>query len=98
LYYSAADKIERFTLTDAASFTSTGSAKIDWTPLEIQVRGTSLVGATGKQLMRVWWPGLEGVVENFKASQWFELTRLTLAPDGSLFVPMGDYGVERMNN
>jgi hypothetical protein len=46
--------------------------------------------------MRVSWPGLDGVVENFKASQGFDLTRLTLSLDGSLLVPMGDYGVEKL--
>ena len=98
VYSSAAGKIDRYTLSDAASFTNTGSATTDWTPSEIQMRGTSLVGAYGKQLMRVSWPGLEGVVENFVSSQWFELTRLTLCPDGSLIVPMGDYGVEKLTD
>ena len=56
------------------------------------------MGSYGKQLMRVSWPGLEAVVENFVSSQWFELTRLTLWPDGSLIVPMGDYGVEKLNS
>ena len=98
VYSSAAGKIDRYTLSDAASFTNTGSATTDWTPSEIQMRGTSLVGAYGKQLMRVSWPGLEGVVENFVSSQWFELTRLTLWPDGSLIVPMGDYGVEKLTD
>jgi hypothetical protein len=98
VYTSAANKIDRYTLSDAASFTNTGSATTDWAPAEIQMRGTSLVGSYGKQLMRVSWPGLEAVVENFVSSQWFELTRLTLWPDGSLIVPMGDYGVEKLNN
>jgi hypothetical protein len=98
VYSSAANKIDRYTLSDAASFTNTGSATTDWTPSEIQMRGTSLVGAYGKQLMRVSWPGLDGVVENFVSSQWFELTRLTLCPDGSLIVPMGDYGVEKLTD
>jgi hypothetical protein len=98
VYTSATNKIDRYTLSDAASFTNTGSATTDWAPAEIQMRGTSLVGSYGKQLMRVSWPGLEAVVENFVSSQWFELTRLTLWPDGSLIVPMGDYGVEKLNN
>lgn len=98
VYSSAANKIDRYTLSDAASLTNTGSATTDWTPAEIQMRGTSLVGSSGKQLTRVSWPGLDGFVENFKASQWFELTRLTLCPDGSLVVPMGDYGVEKLTD
>jgi autotransporter-associated beta strand protein len=96
LYCATANRIERFTLSDEASFTNTGSATTTWTPAEIQMRGISLVGAYGNQLMRVSWPGLDGVVENFKASQWFDLTRLTLSLDGSLLVPMGDYGFEKL--
>ena len=96
LYCATANRIDRFTLSDEASFTNTGSATTNWTPGEIQMRGISLVGAYGNQLMRVSWPGLDGVVENFRASQGFDLTRLTLSLDGSLLLPMGDYGVEKL--
>ncbi len=96
LYCATANRIDRFTLSDEASFANTGSATTHWTPAEVQMRGSSLFGAYGNQLMRVSWPGLDGVVENFKARQWFELTRLILSLDGSLLVPMGDYGVEKL--
>jgi hypothetical protein len=96
VYCSASNRIDRYTLSDEASFVNTGSATTNWTPAEIQMRGTSVFGAYGNQLMRISWPGLDGVVEDFKASQWFDLTRLTLSLDGSLLVPMGDYGVENL--
>jgi hypothetical protein len=71
-----------------------GAASLPWAPAELQVRGLSVLGTTGDQLLRVSWPGLDPVQESWKLRQWVSLSRLELGLNRNIYAPMGDFGVE----
>ncbi|MEI6712747.1 MAG: beta-propeller domain-containing protein [Verrucomicrobiota bacterium] len=95
LYVAEESGISRLTLTDSATLTKSATAKTEWNPNELMVRGSSLLGTNGDRLMRVSWPGIEGVVETWQIRQWFQLSKLATGLDQTIYAPVGDYGMER---
>lgn len=97
VYVAASNLVERWSLDDTAKFVVNGSAKTPWTPYSLQTSGSSLLGSNGKQIFRLSWPGLEPVLESWESSWWFNsINTISIGGDRSLYVPMGDYGVERL--
>jgi len=96
VFAATADGVERHLLTEKGKFITEPALKIGWTPYSLRWIQNTLTGASwssvfatdgdGKNLKTwdfpTWNPGLE---------------RVTLATDGDLLVPFGEYGVERLN-
>lgn len=95
LYVADGGAASRFTLSDAGVFTSVASVSIGWTPTELQTRGLTVLGISGNNLLRIGWNGLNPALETWKMRQGFGLSKMTVGVDGSLYAPMGDFGVER---
>jgi len=96
VFAATADGVERHLLTEKGKFITEPALKIGWTPYSLRWIQNTLTGASwssvfatdgdGKNLKTwdfpTWNPGLE---------------RVSLATDGDLLVPFGEYGVERLN-
>jgi len=95
LFVANADGVERHLLDDKGSLTTEPPLKIGWTPDALRwIQGT-LTGALGNSLFAAPGDGLSATAWAFPAWN-LGLDRLTIAADGDLLVPFGDYGVERL--
>jgi hypothetical protein len=95
VFVAEGSSLRRLTLDDSAKFQQVGgTATLPWTPSELQVRGLTVLGVNGSDLLRVSWPGLDAVLETWKVRQWSGLSKIAIGPNRNLYVPEGDYGVE----
>ena len=96
LYVSSETTLQRWNLEDSAAFAKNSEAQLPWTPSALAIRGNSVVGTNYSELLRVSWPGLDPVLETWKVEWINQLDRISVGNDRSLYLPMGDYGVRRL--
>ncbi len=94
-YVADAGAVGRFTLDDGGVFNLVGSVSVGWTPTDLQPRGLAVLGISGNNLLRIGWNGLKPSLDTWKMRQGFGLPKMTVGMDGSIYAPMGDFGVER---
>jgi len=93
-YVSDEGVLKRFSIADAGVFEQAGlNAVLPWSPTEMQVRGFSVLGTNGANLLRASWPGLDAAVESWQLRQSAPLSKLAVGADRSIYVPEGAYGV-----
>ncbi|OYV05291.1 MAG: hypothetical protein CFE26_12380, partial [Verrucomicrobiales bacterium VVV1] len=93
IYYTEDATVSCLALTTAGRFVPTGTIKSSWAPGELRVLDGRLLGSTWRRLFSA------PVDTLSKPSEWsfktgFDLQAIEGAADGSLVVPMGDYGYE----
>ncbi len=93
LYYTADDTVNRLVINNAGGFASDGTIKASWAPSELRVLDGRVLGSTWRRLFSA--PADTKVAP----SEWsfttgFDLQTIERAADGSLVIPMGDYGYE----
>lgn len=95
LFVAEDNKLRRFNVDDSGSLVQVGGTAITaWAPSELQVRGLSVFGSSGQNLLRVTWPGLDPVQQGWTLRQWVPLSKVVLGLDRNVYVPEGDYGVD----
>lgn len=92
-YYTADGTVNRTALTNQGTFASDGTIRASWTPSELRVLDGRVLGSTWRRLFSA--PADAKVAP----SEWsfttgFDLQTIERAADGSLVIPMGDYGYE----
>lgn len=93
--------ISRWSLSDAGALQSSGSISLSWMPSSIRTSVTpsslALLGSDGVNLFSSLWKPTgpqESGTTSWKASLWFDSSRINPLSGGGIAVPEGDYGVE----
>jgi hypothetical protein len=93
LYYTADDTVNRIALKNAGGFASDGTIKASWTPSELRVLDGRVLGSTWRRLFSA--PAdAQAAPSEWSFTTGFDLQSIEGASDGSLVIPMGDYGYE----
>ena len=95
IFVAKADGVERHLLNDKGALTTEPTLKIGWTPDALRWFQGTLTGSLGNSLFAAPGEALSATAWAFPAWN-LGLDRLTIAADGDLLVPFGDYGVERL--
>jgi hypothetical protein len=96
LFVAQSDVVERYLLNDQGSFVTEPMLKIGWTPDSLRWIHGTLTGAKWNSLCAVNSDGTTADTWTFPAWN-LGLDRMTVAADGDLLVPFGDYGAERLD-
>jgi hypothetical protein len=93
LYYTNGNTVNLLALNNAGNFASAGTIRTSWAPGNLRVLDGRLLGSTWRRLFSA--PADAKVAP----SEWsfntgFDLQSIERAADGSLVIPMGDYGYE----
>ncbi|MCX6865527.1 MAG: hypothetical protein NTV46_04795 [Verrucomicrobia bacterium] len=96
LFVAKSDVVERNLLNDQGTFVTEPALKIGWTPDSLRwIQGT-LTGAKWHSLCAANSDG--ATADTWTFPPWnLGLDRMTVAADGDLLVPFGDYGTERLD-
>ena len=95
VFVANANGVERHLLDDKGVLTAEATLPIGWTADTLRCVGDILTGSSGDSLFAAGAAGATATSWTFPA--WTPgLDRLTVAADGDLLVPFGDYGVERL--
>ena len=95
LFVANANGVDRRLLDDKGSLTTEPALNIGWTPDGLRWIQGVLTGSMGTSLFAATSDGTTAAIWTFPAWN-LGLDHLTLAADGDLLVPFGDYGVERL--
>ncbi len=88
--------VRRHRLDDSAAFVTEPALAIGWEPWDLGCTGGLLLGTSGQRLFAT--PVTGGTLADWQFPMWgLDLDTITVAPDGSLLVPFGDYGTERLS-
>ncbi len=95
LFVAKPDGVERHLLGEDGTFTTESPLEIGWTPYSLRWLDGTLIGATWNSLFAA--DGESDKVDQWNFQSWYLGTdQITLATDGDLLVPFGDYGAERL--
>jgi len=95
MFVANANGVDRYLLDDKGTFTTEPTLKVGWFPNTLRWIQGVLTGSTGNSLFAA--PGDAATAESWAFPAWnLGLDRLTIATDGDLLVPFGDYGMERL--
>jgi hypothetical protein len=96
IFTTSTDGVERRLLGDSGKFTTESTLKIGWKPYALRWSQGILTGSK-------WDSIFAAAVNDVTAKVWdfptwsFSPDRVSIAADGDLLVPFGDYGVERLD-
>lgn len=95
LFVTSANGVNRHLLNDKGTLTPEPQLQLGWAPDALRWINGVLTGAFGSSLFAA--PGDGTAATTWDFPTWnLGLDRLTLAADGDLLVPFGDYGAERL--
>ncbi len=93
LYYTAGDTVNRLALKNTGHFVAAGTIKSSWAPSELRVLDGRVLGSTWRRLFSA--PAdAKTAPSEWSFTTGFDLQTIERADDGSLVIPMGDYGYE----
>ena len=96
LFLATGQEVQRQRLDDSAAFVAQPALEIGWDVWQIRWLDGLLLGTSGQQLFAA--PAAADTVTDWQFAMWgLNLDTVTLAPDGALLVPFGDYGTERLS-
>jgi hypothetical protein len=88
--------VERHRLTDEGSFAAEPLLEIGWNPYQLRWTNGTLIGAKWNALFAA--EGNAAAASKWKFETWSLMPeQVTVAGDGDLLVPFGEYGVERLS-
>lgn len=96
VYTTFADGVERYLLGDGGTWIKQTDLNIGWEPNRLRWTQGKLTGAKWDSIFSTAAEAEEVKVWNFPTWS-FDLNRVSLAADGDLLVPFGDYGAERLD-
>ncbi len=96
VYTTFADGVERHLLGDAGTWTKEPDLKIGWQPGDLRWTQGTLVGTKWDSIFAAGAGDDAATVWDFPT--WtFDFSKVSIAADGDLLVPFGDYGMERLD-
>ena len=96
IYTTFADGVQRRLLGDAGTWTKEPDLKIGWQPSDLRWTQGTLVGTKWDSIFAAGAGDEAATVWDFPT--WtFDLSKVSIAADGDLLVPFGDYGAERLD-
>lgn len=98
-FYAVNDKaINRYLISDTGSFTTGGSVALDWSPNTLLSIPGGLLGSDWNHLFRAIWNDTpDGEVFDWETLHSAEVRKVIPLEKGSVLVPAGDYGVDRLD-
>jgi hypothetical protein len=96
LFVAKAGGVERHRLTDQGSFAAESRLEIGWNPYQLRWTDGILLGAKWNALFAA--GENAAIVSKWRFETWSLMPeQVTVAGDGDLLVPFGEYGVERLS-
>jgi len=94
--FLAQDKVvNRYGLNDAGTLAASGSITLDWTPNALRAIPGGLLGSDWNHLFRS--ASITGAVSAWQSTDWAEVQKVMPLENGSVLVPTGEYGVNRLD-
>ena len=88
--------VKRLRLSDDGTWTRLPEINVGWQPEILRWTGDSLLGSNWRSLFAAT-VGEAGSVKSWRFPTWgLQTENITLASDGDLLVPFGEYGAERL--
>jgi hypothetical protein len=96
IFTTSTDGVERRILKDTGKFTTEPTQQLGWKPDALRWNQGTLTGTKSDSIFAA---GANDATANvWDFSTWsFSLDRVSVAADGDLLIPFGDYGVERLD-
>ncbi len=95
LYIAKENGVERHVLSADGTFVTESKLELGWMPYSLRWLDGTLVGSNWRNLFAA--DAESNTAEQWNFQSWYLATdRITLAADGDLLVPFGDYGAERL--
>jgi hypothetical protein len=97
--FLAQDKtVTRYVLTDGATLTASGSVQLDWAPSALKPVHGGLLGSDWSHLfLATWNDTADGSVSDWETLRSADVQQVIPVDKGSVLVPVGDYGVDRLD-
>lgn len=94
LYVAVESSLRRFILQDNGALQPDGRLSLDWQPYDIRATDGTVLASDGLRLVRTTSDGFPAAPAEWTMATYVDLHALEFAPDGALFSPAGDYGVD----
>lgn len=98
LYVARNKSITKHRLSDAGAIETAGSVKLDWSPTTLRPISGGLLGSDWSHIFRaLWTDSSEGDVFDWEILRSADLQNVVPLKNGSVLLPVGDYGVDRLD-
>lgn len=94
LYVAVESSLRRFTLQDNGTLQPDGRIPLEWQPYDIRATADTVLASDGLRIVRTTADTFPAVPAEWSTATHVDLHAVEFAPDGALFSPAGDYGVD----
>ena len=95
LFVTKDKAVNRYDLNDAGTLAAGGSIPLDWTPNALRAIAGGLLGNDWNHLFRS--TSTTGEVSDWQGVDWADVQKVVPLEYGSVLVPAGEYGVDRLD-
>ena len=95
LFLAQDNAVNRYDLNDAGTLAAGGSIPLDWTPNALRAIPGGLLGSDWNHLFRS--ASTTGEVSDWQSVDWADVQNVVPLENGSVLVPAGEYGVDRLD-
>jgi hypothetical protein len=96
VYVASGNTLLRNSLSDVGSFVNEGNLDVGWTPYSLKAVNGTIVGSGGTSIVAT--KSGSNDIKTWQFPTWnVYADRIEMASDGDLLVPLGAYGMERLD-